>query len=99
MDDVPVPEIGPNEVLIKTKKTSICGTDLHIYKWDEWARKTIPVPMVVGHEFVGTVAKIGKNVTNVKEGDRVTVVKATSPAETASNAAQAEDIYVPTPKV
>lgn len=71
MDDVPVPEIGPNDVLIKTKKTSICGTDLHIYKWDDWARKTIPVPMVVGHEFVGTVAKIGKNVTSVKEGDRV----------------------------
>ena len=51
MEEVPIPEINDNEVLIKTHKTSICGTDVHIYKWDEWAQKTIPVPMVVGHEF------------------------------------------------
>ncbi len=62
---------GPNEVLIRIKKTSICGTDLHIYKWDEWAQKTIPVPMTVGHEFVGIVEEIGTNVQYVKIGDRV----------------------------
>jgi threonine 3-dehydrogenase len=71
MADVPVPDIADNEVLIKTKKNSICGTDVHIYKWDEWAQKTIPVPMVVGHEFVGTIAKIGRCVTGIKVGDRV----------------------------
>jgi len=56
LEDVPKPEIGINDVLIKVNKTSICGTDVHIYNWDAWARKTIPVPMHVGHEFVGTVA-------------------------------------------
>lgn len=71
LEEVPVPEIAPHEVLIKTKKTSICGTDLHIYKWDDWARKTIPVPMVVGHEFVGEIAKVGREVTHLKVGDRV----------------------------
>lgn len=54
-----VPEIGPNDVLIKVKKTAICGTDVHIYNWDQWAQKTVPVPMVTGHEFVGTVADFG----------------------------------------
>lgn len=71
MEDVPVPTINDNEVLIKTKKTSICGTDVHIYKWDAWAQKTIPVPMVVGHEFMGTIAEVGKNVKGLKVGDRV----------------------------
>lgn len=71
MEDVPVPEIADDEVLIKVRKTSICGTDVHIYKWDAWAQKTIPVPMVVGHEFMGTIAKVGKNVKNLKVGDRV----------------------------
>lgn len=71
MEDVAVPKINDNEVLIKTRKTSICGTDVHIYKWDSWAQKTIPVPMVVGHEFMGTIAEIGKNVTGLKVGDRV----------------------------
>ena len=56
MEQVPVPEIGANDVLIKVKKTAICGTDVHIYNWDQWAQKTVPVPMVTGHEFVGTVA-------------------------------------------
>ncbi len=55
LDEVPVPEYGQNDVLIKIQRTSICGTDIHIYNWDEWARKTIPVPMVVGHEYVGIV--------------------------------------------
>ena len=69
--DAPVPEIGPDEVLIKIGKTAICGTDLHIYKWDEWAQKTIPVPMTIGHEFMGTIERVGKNVKNLKPGERV----------------------------
>ncbi len=71
MDDVPVPEVGGNDVLIKIAKTAICGTDLHIYKWDEWARKTIGIPTVIGHEFVGTVEKIGQNVHDVEIGELV----------------------------
>lgn len=71
MEDVPVPKISDDEVLIKTRKTSICGTDVHIYKWDSWAEKTIPVGMVVGHEFMGTIAEVGKNVKGLKVGDRV----------------------------
>lgn len=71
LDEVPMPEVAENEVLIKTHKSSICGTDVHIYKWDEWAQKTIPIPMIVGHEFMGEIAKLGKNVTGLKVGDRV----------------------------
>ncbi|MEI8055171.1 MAG: L-threonine 3-dehydrogenase [bacterium] len=71
MQDAQVPEIGPNDVLIKIKKTAICGTDVHIYNWDEWSQKTIKVPMIVGHEFVGEIADIGDGVTNFKRGDRV----------------------------
>ncbi|MEO8400015.1 MAG: L-threonine 3-dehydrogenase [Ignavibacteriaceae bacterium] len=71
LDEVPIPEYGINDVLIKVHKTSICGTDIHIYKWDDWAKKTIPVPMVVGHEYVGTVEKIGSNVHDVKVGELV----------------------------
>jgi threonine 3-dehydrogenase len=71
MDEVPVPEYGPNDVLIKIKKTAICGTDIHIYNWDEWAQKTIPVPMHVGHEYVGTVEAFGDNVHDVKIGELV----------------------------
>jgi threonine 3-dehydrogenase len=71
MDEVPIPEYGPNDVLIKIHKTSICGTDIHIYNWDEWAQKTIPVPMVVGHEYVGTVEAFGDNVHDVHIGELV----------------------------
>jgi threonine 3-dehydrogenase len=71
MENVPIPEIGPNDVLIKVRKTAICGTDVHIYKWDEWARKTVPVPMVTGHEFVGTIADFGSAVTGYHVGQRV----------------------------
>ena len=71
MEEVPVPEIGINDVLIKVHKTSICGTDIHIYNWDEWAQKTIPTPMTVGHEFVGVVEAIGSNVDDFKIGDVV----------------------------
>lgn len=71
LEEVPVPSISDNEVLIKIRKSAICGTDIHIYKWDSWAQKTIPVPMVVGHEFMGTIEALGKNVTGFKIGDRV----------------------------
>ena len=71
MDDQPIPEIGHNDVLIKIKKTAICGTDIHIYNWDEWAQKTIPVGMTVGHEYAGEIVEIGKEVKGLKIGDRV----------------------------
>jgi threonine 3-dehydrogenase len=71
LQDVPVPEVGINDVLIQIHKTSICGTDVHIYNWDVWAQKTIPVPMPVGHEFVGRVAAVGGNVHDFKVGDLV----------------------------
>ncbi|MGY6706767.1 MAG: L-threonine 3-dehydrogenase [Rhizobiaceae bacterium] len=71
MDEVPVPEIGPNEVLIKVRRSAICGTDIHIFNWDQWAAKTVPVPMVVGHEFVGEVAELGASVTGYRVGQRV----------------------------
>jgi threonine 3-dehydrogenase len=71
LQDVPVPAVGKNDVLIRIVKTSICGTDVHIWNWDEWSRKTIPVPMVIGHEFVGVVEAFGENVHDYKAGDVV----------------------------
>jgi len=71
MQDVPRPEPGPNDVLIRVRKTAICGTDMHIYNWDEWAARTIPVPMAVGHEFVGVIEAVGSEVQGVAVGDRV----------------------------
>jgi threonine 3-dehydrogenase len=71
LEDVPEPKIGINDVLIRVARTGICGTDLHIYKWDEWARKTIPIPMVVGHEFVGEVVEVGANVADFRPGEVV----------------------------
>ncbi len=71
MDEVPVPEFGPNDIRIKIMKTAICGTDVHIYNWDEWSRKTISVPMIIGHEFVGSVEAMGSEVKDFKKGDRV----------------------------
>ena len=71
MENVPVPEVGPNDVLIRVKKSAICGTDVHIWNWDQWAQKTIPVPMVVGHEFVGEIAEVGSAVTKYRVGERV----------------------------
>ncbi|MBB1384526.1 L-threonine 3-dehydrogenase [Pseudoalteromonas sp. SG45-5] len=71
MTDAPKPEVGHNDLLIKIRKTAICGTDVHIYKWDEWASKTIPTPMVVGHEYVGEVVDMGQEVRGFKVGDRV----------------------------
>jgi threonine 3-dehydrogenase len=71
LESVPLPAYGINDVLIKIEKTAICGTDVHIYNWDAWAQKTIPVPMVVGHEFVGRVAAVGANVHDFEPGDLV----------------------------
>ena len=71
LEDVPDPEVGINDVLMRVHKTGICGTDLHIYEWDDWAAKTIPVPMVVGHEFVGEVVAFGSNVSDFTVGDLV----------------------------
>lgn len=73
MEDVPVPRPGHNDILLKVKKSAICGTDLHIYKWDEWAKQTIKTPLVIGHEYMGVVVETGSEVTEVKVGDRVTV--------------------------
>ena len=66
--DVPEPEVGINDVLIHVLRTGICGTDVHIYNWDAWAQKTIPVPMVVGHEFVGEIVEVGSNVNDFHAG-------------------------------
>ena len=71
LEDIPEPATGPNDVLIRVHKTGICGTDLHIWKWDAWARKTIPVPMAVGHEFVGEIVSVGQNVRDFFPGQTV----------------------------
>ena len=71
MEEQPVPEIGPNDVLIRITKTAICGTDIHIYNWDEWSQRTVPVPLTVGHEFAGHVAQVGSHVQGFQVGDRV----------------------------
>jgi threonine 3-dehydrogenase len=71
MDDIPRPEVGPNDVLIEIQKTAICGTDMHIYNWDAWAQKTIPVPMAVGHEYYGRIVELGSEVRGLAVGDRV----------------------------
>ena len=72
LEEVPVPEVGDDDVLIRIKKTSICGTDVHIYNWDAWSQKTIPVPMVIGHEYVGVVERVGSRVKGFAPGDLVT---------------------------
>jgi threonine 3-dehydrogenase len=71
LTDLPMPEVGHNDLLIKITKTAICGTDMHIWNWDEWAQKTIPVPMQVGHEYIGVVAGMGQEVTGFTIGERV----------------------------
>jgi threonine 3-dehydrogenase len=71
LQEVPKPTISHNDVLIKIKKTAICGTDAHIYNWDEWAQKTIKVPMTIGHEFMGEIVEIGDEVSGLKIGQRV----------------------------
>ena len=71
LEDVPEPTVGPNDVMIKVKRTAICGTDLHIYNWDKWAQKTIKTPMVIGHEFVGEIVSVGSNVQDFQPGEIV----------------------------
>jgi threonine 3-dehydrogenase len=71
MEEIPEPKVGPNDVRIKVRKTAICGTDMHIYLWDQWAQKTIPVPMAVGHEYVGEIVELGSEVQGFAIGDRV----------------------------
>src|SRR5437667_5898282 len=71
LEEVPKPSIGLNDVLIHIDRTGICGTDLHIYKWDAWAQRTIPVPLVVGHEFVGRIVEVGSNVKDFRPGEIV----------------------------
>src|SRR5690606_39095457 len=71
VNDADVPEIGADEVLIRIKKSAICGTDIHIYNWDEWSQKTVPVPMITGHEYAGVIEKVGANVKHLQTGQRV----------------------------
>src|SRR3982751_5253656 len=71
MKDIDIPKVGHNDVLIRIQKTAICGTDMHIYHWDDWAQKTIPVPMAVGHEYVGRIVEMGSEVRGFSVGDRV----------------------------
>lgn len=71
LNDAPIPTFGPNDLLIKIRKTAICGTDMHIYNWDTWSQNTIPVPMIVGHEYVGEVVDMGSEAKGFSKGDRV----------------------------
>jgi len=72
LKEVPTPAIGPDDVLIRVRRMAICGTDLHIYDWNDWAASTVPTPLTIGHEFMGTVAAIGERVTGIAVGDRAT---------------------------
>ncbi len=72
MEEAPVPEPGLNDVIIKVKKSAICGTDLHIYEWDQWSQRTIKTPLIIGHEYMGYIEKMGAGVTNLRIGERVT---------------------------
>ncbi|MFZ0170986.1 MAG: alcohol dehydrogenase catalytic domain-containing protein, partial [Acidimicrobiales bacterium] len=71
MEEVPEPVVGHDDVLIRVLRTGICGTDLHIYAWDSWAQQNVPVPLVVGHEFVGEIVELGANVTDLAVGEIV----------------------------
>ena len=71
LEDIPEPSIGPNDVLIRVRRTAICGTDIHIYRWDDWAKATIPVPMAVGHEFSGEIVELGSEVYGLVAAETV----------------------------
>lgn len=71
MEDIEAPKVGPNDVLIKINRTAICGTDIHIYQWDDWAKNTIPIPLAIGHEFSGEIVDLGLEVRGLEVGDRV----------------------------
>jgi threonine 3-dehydrogenase len=92
-EEVPIPDIGVNDVLVKIKKTSICGTDLHIYKWDQWSQRTIKTPMSIGHEYVGTIVDMGNGVKNLHIGDRITS-EGILPAATAGIAGEGKNTSV-----
>ncbi|MCX7808598.1 MAG: alcohol dehydrogenase catalytic domain-containing protein, partial [Deltaproteobacteria bacterium] len=72
LTEAPLPEVGPNDVKVRVRKMAICGTDVHIYEWDEWAQRTIPVPMHIGHEYMGEIVEVGSQVQGLQVGDRVT---------------------------
>src|SRR5437773_11983288 len=76
LEEIEVPRIGINDVLIRVSRTGVCGTDLHIHKWDDWAQKIISVPLVIGHEFVGEIAEVGSNVADFHHGDVVKIGRA-----------------------
>ncbi len=97
LDEVPMPRIGINDVLIKVLRTGICGTDVHIETWDAWARKTVPVPLVIGHEFVGQIVEVGSNVTDFQSA-RSSAAKGTSSAAVAATAWPAGGISARTPR-
>ena len=96
LEDVPEPEIGINDVLIRVRKTGICGTDLHIYNWDAWAQKTIPVPMVVGHEFVGEIVAVGSQRQRLPASATSSAARGTSSAGAAATAWPAGATCAPT---
>ena len=92
------PKIGINDVLVRVRYTGICGTDVHIYDWDEWAQNTIPVPMAIGHEFVGEIVAVGSNVNDFFIPATSSAAKATSFAAAAETASQAGVIFAPQQK-
>ena len=89
LDEVPVPQPGEDEVLVQVEAASVCGTDLHIHRWDEWSQHRIAPPLTLGHEFAGTVVALGKNVRHVRGEATMSPPRATSPAACASTAAPA----------
>jgi threonine 3-dehydrogenase len=97
LEDAPEPTFGINDVLIRVDRTGICGTDVHIYKWDAWARKTIPVPMIVGHEFVGEIVAVGSNVTDFHPGEVVSGEGHVVCGRGVATASQGVDIYAKIP--
>jgi threonine 3-dehydrogenase len=96
LKEIPEPKLGANDVRIRIRKTAICGTDMHIYSWDAWAQKTIPVPMAVGHEYSGEIVEIGSEVQGLAIGDGYRA-RATSPAATAATAARGGATCAATP--
>ena len=95
LEDVPVPKVGGDDVLIRVLKASICGTDVHIYNWDDWAQKAIPVPMTIGHEFVGVVDRVGDHV-RVLRAAISSWARGTSPVDIAAIASRGGGICVQT---
>ena len=96
LEEMPEPKVGANDVLIRIRKTAICGTDIHIYNWDAWAQKTIPVPMAVGHEYFGEIVEIGSEVQGSRSAT-ASRARVTSPAATAATAAPAAATCAATP--